>query len=260
MTRFILVLLLILPQGTVTTGPTKTAGPTVIQTGIGGGGAITWTLTQHSAAIVHCSTVSSCAGTLPGNDTAGDLVVVMGAWFVNGGAAPVFSSISGSETMTHCPSQAGSVNPSGSILLDTDCAYILSAAGGFSSFTFNLTATTNDIDIYVLEFARSSGTASIDTCGAGGAIACVATSTSCTTCTGATPTITGNADVVMTWAAFGQVPTGVASPYNTSPSPVLDTTNVEGGFGWSLSQTSANAASWSQTPTGAASLSTIAFK
>ena len=38
MTRFILISLLILIQGTVTNGPTKIAGPTVIQTGLGGGG------------------------------------------------------------------------------------------------------------------------------------------------------------------------------------------------------------------------------
>jgi hypothetical protein len=243
---------LALAQGVTVIPKTTVAPNTTVFPGTSGGG-VTWTLAQH--VLTSCASTTACSGSGVANDTAGNLVVILTPAF-GVSTQPTLSSFScGTETCVTCPSQyAAAVNYSGSNWLATACAYVLSAVGGNQNFTASWTGSASEVDIEILEFHRSTGTASLETCSS-----CTATSTSCSTCTGPTPTVTGNASVAMQWAGIENSCTAISSPYNISPSPDFENVNVGGFFGWSLSQTSGNAASYTCTAGGAA-MSAIAFK
>lgn len=219
--------------------------------------AVSWTLTQHPSKL-NCST-AACSVTVTAT-TAGNLLLLLGAHFQNNGTAAVFSSASGDGTWTHCPSQAGTSTSGQS--QQVDCAYILSATGGATTLTFTWGAggATISSDVVLLELHRSTGTATYETCAGGGATACTTTSTTCSPCTGPTPTVTGNADVCAQWISTQNQATAVNSPWNVSPSPTIDLSNVEAGFGWSLVETSGHSSSWTMSSGGVTSMAAVCFK
>lgn len=241
--------------------------------GVGGpqaaaGGAITWTLIQHKENFACTGTNGSpadisCAVTVTSTG-AGHLLLAMSSMFVTQALAPTFTSVTGDGTWTHCPSQMANLNYSANNWENADCAYILSSTGGATTITYTWhiggAIPAWFIDVEVLEVSRSTGTATYETCGGGGATDCtIITPNPCTACTGPVPTVTGNADFVAQWNASENDCSAVASPYNTSPSPVFDHSNVTGAYSWSLSQTSGNAASWTCT-SGGVPRSAAAFK
>lgn len=250
-------------QGVTVAPKTTISANTGVFPGTAGGGK-TWTLVQHpknftctfaTGAVTAPCTVTSSA------TTAGNLLVLIGTMFVSG---PVGvpggggNSASGDGTWTHCPSQLAAENYSGVNWEASDCFYITSATGGATSEIFTWAYGSNSsfggsVDAELLEFHPSSGGATYETCGGGGSTACTTTSASCSACTGPTTTVTGT-DVVVVANANENDCTAVASPFNVSPSPDVDNVNVFGLFGWSLSQTSGNAASYTCTAGGAAML------
>lgn len=247
-------------------------GGGVIRGTASGGGGITWILVQHPNNIACTSSgpaTATCTVTTS-STTVGDLLVLVSSIWVNYGTSmvsgPAISGISGDGTWTHCPSQFSQVNYAFNDWDTADCEYILSATGGATSIAVtwsNLSGSNNDTDVELLEFKRSTGTATYEPCGAGGATACTATlptSSACTSCTGPTPTVTGT-DVVIAWNANENECLTVASPYNVSPSPDTDhaTMNVFGIFSWSLSQATGVAAVYSCNSGGFAA-SAAAFK
>jgi hypothetical protein len=228
-------------------------------------GAVTWTIVQVASNLTctaSTGTTFTCAITGLTPITPGNALLLMSSLFMNANGPGTFSSASGDSALTHCPSQANH-QADGSGQLQTDCAVALSATGGGTSVSFtwgNLTASgTFGIDAVAYEVHRSTGSASIDTCGAGTATACTAVSASCTTCVGPTPTVTGT-DFVAAWNAVDPSCSAVASPYNSSPTPIFDPTNVGGSFAGSLSQTSGIPASWTCAASSPAAMATIALK
>lgn len=230
----------------------------------GGGGAITWTLVQHLTNFTCTGTagVGSKSCSVTASVTSGDLLVLVSGSFVGAQVSvpPAFGSATG-DSFIHCPSQLANEQYATNTYESADCAYILSATGGTSTFAFawqyNSSSGSYGIDVGLYEYRRSTGTATYETCGAGGATACVATSGSCAPCTGPTPTVTGT-DVVIVANANENGCSSVASPFNVSPSPDVDgapSGNVFGLFGWSLSQSSGNAAVYTCTAGGAAMFS-----
>jgi hypothetical protein len=232
------------------------------------GPAITWSLPQVLRSNFTCTATSvttlSCSPLSVTSIGAGDTLLLTSSLFMNANGPGTFSSASGGgETWTHCPSQANhQADSTGQ--LQTDCAYVLSAVGGGTSFTFtwaNLTAggfTAMDVTLY--DIKRSTGTASLETsqCGSSTATSCTTVSASCTTCVGPTPTITAT-DFVPVWNAVDPGCSAVASPYNSSPTALFDNSNVGGSFAGALSQTSGIAASWTCSA-GPSAMAAIAFK
>jgi hypothetical protein len=233
------------------------------------GAAVTWTLAQVPRSNFTCTATSvatlSCSPLSVTAIGAGDTLVLTSSLFMNANGPGTFSSASGGgETWTHCPSQANHQGD-GTGQLQTDCAYVLAAVGGGTTFTFtwgNLTAggfTAMDVALY--DIKRSTGTASLETsqCGANTATSCTAVSASCTTCAGPTPTVTST-DFVAAWNAVDPGCSAVAAPYNVSPTALFDTSNVGGSFAGALSQTSGTSASWTCTASSPAAMAAIAFK
>jgi len=235
---------------------------------VGGGGSI-WTLVHRTSNYTCAGTGSvgtfTCSVTVPAI-TPGNLTVVVSALFVGAqiSVPPSFGSVTGDASLVHCPSQLATenYNGAGNSYEAVDCAYAPVSTGGGTTFTWgwqlNSASGSYDIDIEVWEVHKLSGSAAYETCGAGGATACVATSTSCAPCTGPTPTVTGT-DFVVVANANENLCTTLASPFNVSPSPDVDSSNVFGIFGWSLSQTSGVPAVYTCTAGGAAMLA-AAFK
>jgi hypothetical protein len=229
------------------------------------GPAPTWTVVQVASNLTctaSTGTTFTCTITGLAPITPGNALLLMSSLFMNANGPGTFSSASGDSALTHCPSQSNH-QADGSGQLQTDCAVALSATGGGTSVSFtwgNLTASgTFGIDAVAYEVHRSTGLASIDTCGAGTASACTAINASCTTCVGPTPTVTGT-DFVAVWNAVDPSCSAVASPYNSSPTPIFDPTNVGGSFAGSLSQTSGIPASWTCAASSPAAMATLALK
>ena len=225
-------------------------------TAIAGGGAVTWTLAQHKENFTCSGTgpTAACAATVTALG-AGHAAIVLSTLFAQG-TTPTFGSVAGDAGLTHCPAQLAANQYSAGIWEASDCAYATSLTGSGTTVTFTWAVQSGNswnADIEVLELVRSTGTATLETGGT------QQTTSTCATCTGPTPVVTGNADVVAVVNANENDCTAVASPYNTSPSPQVDNSNVFGIFGWSLSQTSANTASYTCTSGGTA-MSTVSFK
>lgn len=223
--------------------------------------SVTWTLIHHTTNFT-CS-ATPCNVTIPAL-TAGNGALFLSSMF-NATTTQTITGITLSgETPVHCPSQYADQNYSGTNHEIADCFYIASAVGGGGT-TVAVTWTNTgsgaiNIDVDVLEFHRSVGSATLETCGGGGATACTSLNSNvvCTSCTGPTPTVTA-VDFVAAWNANENVCSAVASPFNTSPSPDVDSTNVTAVFSWSLSQSSGNPAVYTCT-SGKLGMSTIAFK
>lgn len=226
--------------------------------------AATWTIVQVASKLTCTAasvTTSTCTISPITATTAGNTLLLMSALNMSASGPGTFSAASGDGTWTHCPSQANH-EADGAGQSQTDCAYILSATGGATSVSFTwgtLTGAGNVfIDAVLYEIHRSTGTATLETCGAGTATACT-TVTSVSPYTGPVPTVTST-DFVGQWNASDPGCTAVASPYNSSPTPIFDQTNVGGSFVGSLSQTSGTAAVYTCPASSPTAMAAIAFK
>jgi hypothetical protein len=217
----------------------------VISTGV------TWTLIQHLKT-VNCGNSNATCSISGVTTTAGDLLILVGT---NDDSAQhiVFSSASGDSTWTHCPASGASENYSGSNWLASDCAYILSAAGGTGltiSWTWNLAAVAHAVELY--EVRRSTGTATYDTGN-------VASASSCGSCTGPTLTLTGSSDFIAQWGSFENsiAPPGTSPWLNPNDS---DNSNTDSAWVGALNQSSGAGPTYTQTGAGGGAMSAVAFK
>lgn len=248
---------------TAKVGPQKSVGPNTLPQGTVPG--VTWTMAQVPRSNLACTaaTVTTSTCTISGitATTAGNTLLLMSALNMTASGPGTFSAASGDSAWTHCPSQANHQADGGG-QAQVDCAYILSATGGATSVSFTwgtLTGAGNVfIDVVLYEIHRSTGTATLETCGAGTATACT-TVTAASPYTGPVPTITAT-DFVATWNSSDPGCTAVASPYNVSPTAIFDQTNVGGSFAGALSQTSGTAATWTCPASSPTAMAAIAFK
>lgn len=229
--------------------------------GIGGGtsaAGVTWTLSHHTTNFA-CTT-PPCVTTIP-QIAAGHAVLILSSVFYGNGSVTLNTPTLSGETFTHCPSQYADQNYSGLNHSIADCYYLLSAAGGGGTSLSVPWSNADNVDVDVLDIVRSTGSATLETCGGGGATACTSLNSNiaCTSCNGPTPTVTSNPDFVASWNANENDCTAVASPFNTAPSPDVDNSNVFGLFSWSLSQSSGNPAVYTCT-SGKLGMSAIALK
>jgi hypothetical protein len=215
--------------------------------------SVTWNVVQHPSNYTCTATGSgnhSCTVTASAT-TAGNLLILASSVYNNTAVSPTFVSASGDGTWTHCPICAGASNSGSSDT--TDAAYILSATGGATSFTFTwafTSGTSDDIDVELYEVHRSTGTAIYDTSNANG-------NTACSSCSGPSVTLTGT-DFVAVWGAFNDTITMPGSPY-TNPSD-SENANVGGGFAGALNQTSYSTPVFGMASSTRAAISVLAFK
>jgi hypothetical protein len=223
--------------------------------------AATWTLTQHPHNFT-CSGTSSgnVACTVTATSTgAGHLLILLSSAYEGQNAgnntAPSYVSASGDSTWTHCPSSYANIQYSTNNFEATDCAYVLSSAGGATSFTFTWSYPTgtqfSNIDVEFLEVVRSTGSATYDTGNN-------TTSSCATSCAGPTLTLTGSSDYIAQWTGADATINSVSGAY-TNPADI-DTSNVVGGFAGALNQSSGTGPTWSVTSGGGSALSGLAFK
>jgi len=229
------------------------------------GGAITWTFThlntKHSACFDSSAGVKSCAITVT-STTAGNLLVLTASLFISAAgtiSAPTYTSVTDTQdgTWTHCGAGTGaSIEGAGHAWSFNDCAYVLSAAGGTTTVTFNWTAPTgttgNFQDYDVVEVTRSSGTAVVDVQATGVATTCS------TACVGPAMSLTGNGDYVLLFGQFANttpsLPGGVwTNPADSSSSTDMVTVGA-------LNQTTNSALTWNQTSSDSAVMCGISFK
>lgn len=233
-------------------------------------GGVTWTLIQHPHNFT-CSTtatgstqITSCTVTLTSNTVTGNTLLLLSAFGNDAipSVAPTFSSASGDSAWTHCPAQYKFTSDVFGVA--TDCAYILSAAGGASTITFSWTGTygaTSDVvaDAELLEIHRSTGTGTFDACTSG--TGCITSVTGTGARTSPSCPITGT-DYVAQWIADTAVITAISGGAYTNPFD-NDSSNVEGAFAGALNQSSAPAQTWTVTGTSSTSIATmscVAFK
>jgi hypothetical protein len=230
-------------------------------------GSITWTLVQHPNNFTCGTTGTGSTQTLSctvttSSTTAGDLLILVSATYMGlVTVAPTYSSASGDSSWTHCSGAYSTISNGGSGNSETvDCAFILSATGGATSVTWTWTGTVTsgghswDADAELLEYRRSTGTASFDAAGSTTAAGTAArTSPSCA--------VTGNGDVVIQFIAESEDIVSIGGPY-TNPIDI-ENTNVVGGVGGALNQTNGAAQTWTtsgDTSTDAAAMGAICFK
>ena len=220
----------------------------------------TWTLIQGVLASCPVSSgtgTKTCAVTVA-STTPGNLLIFLDAFEIGNTGANTYSSSAptGEGTWTHCTGCENYYHGAGTNWFATEAWYILSATGGSTSLTFNLVNASSCCvgyqDAVVIEVHRSTGTAVVDT------QAIIAGVLSSTACNGPTLTLTGTNDYIVQWAAMGETPSALASPF-TAPS-LLDASNVEGVFGGAINQTSGAAVTFVQTPAGACTMAALAFK
>ena len=221
----------------------------------------TWTVVQ--GVLAGCPT-STGAGTKPctvtvASTTPGNLLIFLDAFEYGSLGANTYSSSAptGEGTWTHCTGCENYYSGAGTSWMATEAWYILSATGGSTSLTFNLVnapcaGCAGYQDAVVIEVHRATGTAVLDT------QAIIAGVLSSTACNGPTLTLTGTNDYIVQWAAMGEVPSALASPF-TAPS-LLDASDVEGVFGGAINQTSGAAVLYSQSPAGSCTMAALAFK
>jgi hypothetical protein len=223
-------------------------------------GGVTWTVVQHPHNFT-CSAATSgnlgCTVTASAT-TAGHLLILVSSAFEGqtgtNHTAPTFVSASGDSTWTHCASSYAHVEYTINAFENADCAYILSATGGATSFTFTWSFPTSTdsaaVDVELLEVARSSGTAAFDTGN-------TATSSGCASCVGPTLTLSGASDYIAQWNGNANGCTAISGAY-TNPFD-NDNSNVFGTFAGALNQSSGTGPTWTCTSGGAA-MSGISFK
>lgn len=228
-----------------------------------GNPAVRWTVIQHTLAL-NCAPVTEenlnyCTVTTT-PVTAGNAVIISEALLgINPVVSPTFNYVSG-DNFTHCPGTQTAVQFGGDgsgntgYWETTDCAYILSATGGGSSFTFSVNfwgnGPTYTMDVHVVEVHRSTGTAVFDTSASTTAI-------DCSSCIGPTVQL-GGSDYVYVFAALWNTPGTISAPY-TNPQDV-DSNYVDAIFGGALNQTVYSVPTITQSPASAAAIGVIALK
>jgi hypothetical protein len=165
----------------------------------------------------------------------------------------VYSSASGDSAWTHpatCYAVSGIISGDYQI---TDCVYVLAAAGGASTFTYNWLTDAGYWDVVLYEVHRSSGTAAYDTSNAN-------FSNACKSCVGPALTLSGSKDYIAQWISYTATGISALSSPWTSPS-LYDGGNVSGRFAGALNQTSGSAVTWGVSGVNQhAAMSAIAFK
>lgn len=217
-----------------------------------GGGGVTWTLIQGTAAAARnftCTSAACSTGTVTAT-TAGDLEILLWASFSDcPSCSPLTSTASSGDTLTHCTGFPKSYNYNGGSSWELiDCWYKLSATGGATSFTltptWNGAANNQTQDVQYLQYRRSTGTATFDALNS-------SQNNTCTSnlCAAPSNSITGTADVCVQFLAVASnPPTAISGAYGN---PVnLDSTNVFGGFAGALNVASYSAPNWSVTHSG----------
>lgn len=226
-----------------------------------------WTLVQYpSAGCTSSGTTTSltCTLTLTQNTSAGDLLVMLSVSDNTQNHSATYSAASGDGTWTHCPSAAETISKSSDVV-NTDCAYILSATGGAGSTTFKWTyasTATGDelVEVVLLEFTPSGGRAVYDT------DAVLANASCGTSCTGVALSLAGSSDVMVEWSAIPSAALGeqtsISNPFAMSPSPLLQpASTVASGYAWVMSPASGSAPTWTLNSGGLSiAMSAVAFK
>ena len=226
--------------------------------GIGGeSNSVTWSFIQSNpgncANPSYAPTTYSCQFNL--TTVPGDLLIMDSVSGVSAAATTTaYTLTTGDSTWTPCPA-------SGAVLLDvtSQCAYILSAAGGASTFTVTYTAVTSGTYAWVLiidliEVRRSSGTA---TYVAGGET----TSTNCgPSCTSPALTLTGASDYINQFAVFNATLSAGPGGAYTHPADLANNSGLYSGFAGALNQSSGAAVTWAPSAGAAAVMSGVAFK
>jgi hypothetical protein len=231
----LLLILASLPQYTV---PQHTGA-----TAASGGGGVTWSLIQHPHNFTGGASAVSVTTSAVGS---GNLLIVLWAAFSTGTSVSGNAVSATGETFTECPTHwFQAYNYTGANYESTDCFYVLSATGGETSVTFTPTwigASSQSQDVEVIEYKRSTGTATYDTGN-------VSTNNACTSC--AAPALSGfsgsNAEVCVQFGGANQVISAISGSY-TNPGD-FDATNVTGGFAGNLSVSSYSAPSWTLSST-----------
>ena len=237
-------------------------------------GGVTWTLYQNPSNFTCGSTAASatfnCAVTLTHNTVAGDLLIYLGAAWesVANPTSIALTGMSGDGTWTHCPSaNANKIGGSSGVSIQsTDCYYRLVATGGASTITGTFTVS-NSVDPncsasgsgagcvadgVVLEYTRSSGSASYDTDG-------TSTAGSCTSCVGPSLSLSGASDVIAQWNSNESICTSISGASYTNPSAMVDNMNTYGTFAGAINQSSSSAQTWTCS-SGDAAMSAVSFK
>lgn len=244
--------------------PTPGPGPYPLS-----GSPPTWSLIQSpqkfsctftDSATSHTCTITSSAV------AAGDGVAVLSTMFYYGMStgptgAPSYTSTSGDSSLAACgtgTNKFGIVfNTVAQNYIVQACAVTTSAVGGGSSWTVTMatphvfSGSTSAIDIVLVEFKKSAGTIAIDAQNN-------TSSSSCTSCAAPSLTIGGANDYIVAVATLDNSITNPSSPW-TNPT-ATETTYVLSGWVGALNQTSYTAPAFTQSPTGYAVLSVIAFK
>lgn len=208
------------------------------------GGAV-WTVIQHpsnytcTAPTTGSTQTMACTVTAT-PITAGNAILLLSSIFGASTVAPTFTSATGDSTWTHCPSAyATASNTLGRET--TDCAYVLSATGGGTSFVFTWTGTGVSsshyfMDVELIEVHRSVGTSTLDASNG-------STASNAATRVGPVCSLSSTSDYVAQWIAETESVTAISGASYTNPFD-LDSTNVVAGFAGALNQSSAPAQTW----------------
>lgn len=197
----------------------------------------TWALVQNPSKIT-CGNVSSCAITV--TSTGAGNLLVGSALIID--TAGNLQSISGGSSVHPANCLATDSGASGS----SDVAYILSATGGSTSITFTFNGTFTIGVIQLWEFSYSSGPAVFDLCNNRDQ------STNSASPLGVSLTaLTGSNDVFIQQGLFVGTVSAVTTYTGNFPNG--------NGMAYLLNSTNGTAPTWTQSPSGRAALSGIAF-
>lgn len=215
------------------------------------GGTPTWSLVQakwydstgSGTGGSSCSAgTSSCTVTVSSTG-AGHLLVAITAF--SDASTRSLSSVSGGETWTHCAGTNGC--NFGTSPLWTDASYVLSAAGGATALTCNLSSAASDyIACIVLEYAWSGSTITFDTSNGG-------SDNYCTSCAGQALTIGGSKDVIIQVGVPLNSLTAITGSYTT---PGLFHGAAVAGM---INTNDGTAPTWTQDSSGLVAIMAIAF-
>jgi hypothetical protein len=155
-----------------------------------------------------CSSASTACSATVGSTTAGNLLVITVMW--PGGVARTLSSITGGESTGMVLPSGCYMGPSGgSVGENIACAYKLSATGGVTTITANLSGTPSGAwAINVREYHPSTVTAVLD-----GTPASNVTTSCSNNCSPPALTLTGGSDVVVAGMTSDNAGCGVAAGY-----------------------------------------------
>jgi hypothetical protein len=210
-----------------------------------GGGGVTWTLISSTSDFT--STNNSAAVNY--TSTAGNLIVITGVVFQNGGD-PTFSSCTG-DSPTHASGAFISFNYVATFWLGTDSCYVLSSSGGLKTYDITFAGGVNT-GIIVAEYHRSTGTATFDTAGTSNN-----SGSACSNCVAPTLTLSGSSDVIIQSSTSRNGCNAISGAYSNPF--ITDLTNTDGAFAGALTQSSGSGPTWTCT-SGEIVMSSLAFK